>query len=134
MSAFSALSAQAFSALDSAFGEPLLVTAQLKTEFISAGPNPSQPAFTVVGILDDAGVVADDSGRKVGERSDLMTTKPQVDFDESQFGAAMPRPVKGTIITAVTRPGSPRYVVLDRLPDGVGGVGRAVYQLEKIPE
>lgn len=117
-------------ALDSAFGELLSIAPQLKTEFIAAGPDPSQPAFTVVGILDDEGVVADDSGRKVGERSDLATTKPQVDFDESQFGSGAPRPVKGAIITAATRPGSPRYVVLDRLPDGVG---RAVYQLEKIP-
>lgn len=113
-------------ALDNSFGEPLLIAHQVAGEFTQGGNDPSIPPFTATGILDVEGIVTDDSGLKTAARSEVETVKPVVDFAWSQFSSANPAPVKGTIITAVTRFESPRFEVIDRLPDGVG---RVVFQL-----
>jgi hypothetical protein len=130
MSAFADAFIGRQAALDSAFGEPLLIVPQLAGEFTAAGADPANPAFTAIGVLDVEGVVVDGSGRKTAARSEVETTNPVVDFALTQFGPGRPQPVKGWLITATSRLGSPSYAVLDALPDGVG---RIVCQLAPLP-
>jgi hypothetical protein len=116
--------------LDSAFGEPLLIAPQVAGEFTAGGDDPANPPFAAVGVLDVEGVVVDDAGLKTGARSEVAMLKPSADFALSQFGPGRPQPVKGARITATSRAGAPRFVVLDALPDGVG---RLTCQLAVLP-
>lgn len=130
MSRFAAAFVARMPSLDAAYSELLLITPQLAGEFTAAGADPANPAFNATGVLDVAGLVVDDAGIKTGARSEVETTNPVVDFALTQFGPGRPQPVKGWLITATSRPGSPSYAVLDALPDGVG---RLVCQLAPLP-
>ncbi len=130
MSAFHALAVTAFETIDAVYGEPILVTHRLAGQFVAGAADSANPAFTAVGVLDVEGAVTDDAGLKTAARSEVETVKPVADFAFAQFGAGRLAPVKGTLLTATSRPGSPRFEVVSRLPDGVG---RVVFQLAPLP-
>ena len=130
MSAFQALADTSFVAIDAVYGEPLLITHRVSGQFVAGAPDSANPPFTAVGVLDVNGVVVDDAGLKTAARSEAVMAKPVADFAFSQFGAGRLQPVAGTILTRTSRPGSPRFEVVSRLPDGVG---RVVFQLAAVP-
>ena len=115
--------------LDNQYGEPLEVRHILAGEFIAGAADPARPAFRVVGVLDTPDVIVQGAGTMDGAKSELVASHPTVDFAVSAFTDTHPRPVKGTVIVAVDRPGAPHYRILSVLPDG--GI-RLVCQLAEI--
>lgn len=118
--------------LDDFYGEQLQIVPWIVGDVLAGGPDPSQPAFIVVGILDAPTRVERVEGAAgvIGARSDVTACAPQVDFAESVFGPAAPQPLENWRITAIERDGSPtfRIIGLPR-PDGVG---RLVCSLLKV--
>ena len=134
MSSFLTIASTAFAALDTAFGDPLVITPSASSEFLSGGPDPANPPFIAVGILDLEGVIVDDSGGRSGTRSELSTTTPIAEFAFTQFGTGRPEPSAGDRIDAPTnalKPPTNGFTVLSRLPDGADG--RMRFQLAELP-
>ena len=124
MSAFLALASTSFGSLDVSFGDPLTITPQASGEFIAAGPDPANPPFVAIGILDIAGVVDEGAGRKDGTKAEISTEVPIAEFAYTQFGAGRPVPCVGTRIDALAstlRAPTNGFQVVDRLADGDDG-------------
>lgn len=129
MSAFANMFAARGAPLDANFGEMLEVRHVGAGQFLAASGDPMQPPFDAFGILDLVVAITDGRGEKTAARSEMVTPTPQVDFAITQFGDGRPAPVPGSLIAALSRPGSPMFRVLDVLPSEDG---RAVYQLAKL--
>jgi hypothetical protein len=124
VSAFLGIASTTFAALDTAFGDPLTITPQTAGEFIAAGADPNNPPFVAIGILDIAGVINDDAGRRDGTKAEVSTTVPIAEFAFTQFGAGRPVPAVGCRIDAqpnALREPTNGFQVVDRLPDGDDG-------------
>lgn len=124
MSAFLSIASTSFGALDTAFGDPLTITPQIKGEFVSAGPDPANPPFVAIGILDIAGIIDEGAGRRDGTKAEVSTTVPIAEFAFTQFGPGRALPAVGTRIDApanTLREPTNGFQVVDRLPDGDDG-------------
>jgi hypothetical protein len=130
VSAFLSIASTSFGALDTAFGDSLTITPQICGEFVAEGPDPNNPPFVAIGILDIAGVVDEGAGRKDGTKADVSTTVPIAEFAFTQFGSGRPLPKAGWRIDCppeTLRESTNGFQVVDRLPDGDDG--RVRFQL-----
>jgi len=132
-SRFLALASQSFGALDTTFGEPITITPQKPGEFVAAGPSNS-PAYVLTGVFDLNAVIDEGMGEKTGSRTEVVTTKPTVEFSYSAFTPGAPFPLIGWRISVEPTPLRPpplNFTIVSRLPDGDDG--RVRFQLAALP-
>jgi len=132
-SRFLALASQSFGALDTTFGEPITVTPQKPGEFVAAGPSSVSP-YVLTGVFDLNAVIDEGMGEKTGSRTEVVTTKPTVEFAFTAFGPNAPFPLVGWRISVQATPLRPpplNFTIVSRLPDGDDG--RVRFQLAALP-
>ena len=111
---------------DASFGEPIRIEPQNTTRRarnVSLGADPVVQPFVVAGIFRGQTVVdrVVGSGSNNNENPEIVTQKITADFDAGQFGDAnMPR--QGWNVVLTSRPGAPRYGIIDVKPDLVARV------------
>jgi hypothetical protein len=127
MSSFRDEFVEADACLDDGFAEPLEIHPITVGEFTRKAALGAP--YTVSGILDLPEQVVRADGIHDGAKSEVLAMKATADFSARLFSDAQPSPKKGDEIVASSRPGAPRFSVLDTKPDGAS---RIVCQLSPL--
>ena len=111
-------------AVDRLHEEPTRIIPRKGGEFVRGPTDPARAERSVLGVIDfnPVTVRAKEQSEYDGYRPELDGEKVHVSYTASRLGTPVVAPIKGDIIVALDRPGTPRFQIVSAEADGLGRV------------